>query len=376
MMEAVRRARLANTLAVGNRGEIRIKRPDGCEVLVYGTYVTGPAYQFTKRAYKEHLQRDPPGWLDTVDVITARWALEFAMECEATLPAEPPTPLLPLHAQAEDYPFPNPGAWSDDAPPNGWRAGRGKRRLVLNIPHASTYIPEWLRPSLLLDDKTLAAEQLKLTDWLTDDLFPVTAYEAERVVAPVSRLLVDIERLANDGEESMARLGMGAIYTRTSDGAKLRHAPGEAERRDLMQTFYWPCHDALTYAVGRVRQAFGKAIIVDCHSFSSRPLPHEPDQAAHRPDICIGTVKQTSGNAIHAIKAVAEEHGLSWAEDTPFAGVLVPSVFVGDAQVDAVMIEVNRRLYLDEATGRPGPGYASTKRIIAQMLRRIATTVN
>lgn len=375
MNEAVRRARLAHILAAGFPGNIRVRRPDGGEARVYGTYISGMHYQFTKRHYRERLQANPPWWLDSLDVLTARWALELAMESETALPAIRPTPLLPLHATADDYPFPNPTAWADDAPPSGWRAGQGKRRLVLNIPHASTHIPEWLRPGFLVDDTTLAAEQLKLTDWLTDDLFPVTAHEAERIVAPVSRLLVDTERYAVDTDESMARLGMSAIYTRTCNGMKLRDAPGEAERRDLMQTYYWPHHDALTYAVGRVRQAFGKAIIVDCHSFSSRPLPHEPDQGERRPDICIGTMKQTSGNAIHAIKAVAEEHGLTHAEDTPFAGVVVPSVFVGDAQVDAVMIKVNRQLYLDEATGQPGPGYAATKRILAQMLRRIATTV-
>jgi N-formylglutamate amidohydrolase len=376
MKEELRRAKLAHILSAGFPGTLRVWRPGGGEVRVYGTYISGMGYQFTKRDYRERLLANPPRWLDTLDVLTARWALEWAMERETVLPAAPPTPLLPLHANADDYFFPNPDAWADDAPPNGWRAGQGQRRLVLNIPHASTHIPEWLRPILLLDDAALAAEHLKMTDWFTDDLFAVTAHEAERVVAPVSRLLVDTERFAVDADESMARLGMGAIYTRTADGMKLRDAPGEAERRDLMEAYYWAHHNELTYAVGRVRQAFGKAIIVDCHSFSNRPLPHEPDQGERRPDICIGTTKQTSGNAIYAIKAVANEHGLTFAEDTPFAGVVVPSVFVGDPKVDAVMIEVNRRLYLDEATGQPNAGYAATKRILAQMLRRIANAVN
>jgi len=45
----------------------------------------------------------------------------------------------------------------------------------------------------------------------------------------VSRLVVDPERLPDDASESMSAKGMGAVYTRTSDGAPLRSQGFSAE---------------------------------------------------------------------------------------------------------------------------------------------------
>jgi N-formylglutamate amidohydrolase len=79
----------------------------------------------------------------------------------------------------------------------------------------------------------------------------------------------------------------------------------------------------------------------------------KPDQASHRADICIGT------DAFHtclpirdAMVATAEEEGYSVSVDAPFAGALVPlSSYRKDRRILSVMIEVNRRLYMDEHSG-------------------------
>jgi hypothetical protein len=33
---------------------------------------------------------------------------------------------------------------------------------------------------------------------------------------------------------------------------------------------------------------FDRCLVIDVHSFSSMPLPHEPDQTVPRPELCIG----------------------------------------------------------------------------------------
>jgi len=51
--------------------------------------------------------------------------------------------------------------------------------------------------------------------------------------------------------------------------------------------------------------------------------------------------------------------GFRVAVDTPFAGALVPARhYLRDPRVQSVMVEVNRRLYLDEATGLPAEDFA------------------
>jgi N-formylglutamate amidohydrolase len=54
-----------------------------------------------------------------------------------------------------------------------------------------------------------------------------------------------------------------------------------------METYYYPHHEKLAAAVESCINAFGYCLI-DVHSFSSTPLPHEGDQSTKRAEICIG----------------------------------------------------------------------------------------
>ena len=59
------------------------------------------------------------------------------------------------------------------------------------------------------------------------------------LVNRVSRLVVDPERFPDDADEPMARVGMGAVYTRTHDGRPLRSADAD-ERTRLLAAYFEP----------------------------------------------------------------------------------------------------------------------------------------
>ncbi|MGE5800124.1 MAG: N-formylglutamate amidohydrolase, partial [Syntrophaceae bacterium] len=123
----------------------------------------------------------------------------------------------------------------------------------------------------MLDDNALEEELARVADAFTDELF---AYpDACRVVFEVSRLVVDVERFSRDRDEPMSRVGQGMIYTRTCLGAPLRRELSEEERRFLKSEYYVRHHELLRRAVRDELLAGGKALIVDCHSYPSRPLP-------------------------------------------------------------------------------------------------------
>ena len=74
----------------------------------------------------------------------------------------------------------------------------------------------------MLDDPALEVELVRMTDWHTDRLFGWTAdIGATRFVNGRSRLVVDPERFEDDALESMAQVGQGAVYTRTTDGRRV-----------------------------------------------------------------------------------------------------------------------------------------------------------
>jgi N-formylglutamate amidohydrolase len=228
--------------------------------------------------------------------------------------------------------------------------------LLIHVPHASKLIPAEERNALLPDDASLSRELLRMTDAWTDRLVESLRLPATRLVVPVSRLVVDVERLADDAHEPMAAKGMGAVYTRLSTGEALR-CPDPVERARLMAKWYYPHHAKLTRLVDDALAAEGRCLIVDVHSFPSRPLPHEADQDPERPEICIGTDPHHSPfwDDEDAL-ATCAQHGFHALLNRPYAGSIVPvKHWKSTSQVRSFMVEVRRDLYMSETRARRCP---------------------
>ena len=248
--------------------------------------------------------------------------------------------------------------------------------LVGNIPHSSTYIEPTVRPAIVLNESQLQEELIKMTDWYTDELFTeIVAMGGVCVKANHSRLVLDTERYEDDSKEVMARRGMGVIYTTTSGNETLR-APLDAEVREVyLQEIYRPYHAVLEECALDCVQKFGKCLIIDCHSFPSKPLPYEIDQNLKRPEICIGTDRYHTPPALTA--AAVEwciEMGVSVEVDRPFSGSMVPSGFYTDTRVSSLMIEVRRDLYSDEATAERSARFLECQALVSELVRQIVNT--
>jgi N-formylglutamate deformylase len=251
-------------------------------------------------------------------------------------------------------------------------AGRGPRAVV-HIPHSSTVVPDDVRATFMLSEAGLERELLRLTDRYTDELFATDPEITVPVVFGVSRLVVDPERFTDDALEPMAARGMGVVYLATTDGAPLRRAVSGSQRAELLARFYEPHHAGLEAATQEVLEATGSCLIIDAHSFPNDPLRCDLSQERPRPEICIGTDPFHTPARLRA-DAVAEfaAHGLDVAVDRPYTGAIVPARWYRrDDRVSALMIEVNRRLYMDEATGEKGAGFPQTMAVVQSVLRSL-----
>ncbi len=219
--------------------------------------------------------------------------------------------------------------------------------LILNIPHSSALIPEEYRKIFLV--RNPEKELRVMTDWYTDELFGFE--DAFIIKASVSRLIVDTERFPDDEDEPMAKVGMGAVYTHSSKGEKLKDTD-DKHRAEVMERYYYPYHRKLEDAVSQSLERHHSAMIIDCHSFSSVPLPHESDRKYPRPDVCIGTDSFHTNDALAGfIYDFFSDRGYRTDFNTPFSGTIVPLRYYGkDSSVQSVMIEINRSIYMDEMT--------------------------
>ena len=245
--------------------------------------------------------------------------------------------------------------------------------IVLHIPHASKEIPKGVRSTFLPCDEKIERELLLMTDAWTDEIVARIAFDVTSVIFPVSRLVVDPERFSDDAVEPMAARGMGAVYTKLSTGEPLR-VLSHAERRELMATYYNPHHAMLEKAVAAALSQFDDCLIIDIHSFSSTPLPHELDQSIGRPEICIGFDPFHSPfNETSDLKQVCGEHGFRSALNRPFSGSIVPSAYWNiDARVRSFMIEIRRDMYMEEATGLKRVDFPVISRRVCSLVEELA----
>ena len=247
---------------------------------------------------------------------------------------------------------------------------------VVHIPHASQVIPQDVVGSFVVSPEAMRAELLLMTDHFTDELFYLPSELAATVVFPISRLVVDPERFVDDAREPMAARGMGVIYTRTSHGVPLRTDLSTSAREELLSRYYRPHHRQLSQAIADAVREHGGCLVIDGHSFASRPLPHEYDQRDHRPDICIGTDDfHTPGWLADLAATLFREQGFTVEMNRPFAGTIVPEPYYQrDRSVLSVMIEINRARYMLEDVGERRRDfqafYTSIRKALSQLTQK------
>ncbi|HWR22446.1 MAG TPA: N-formylglutamate amidohydrolase [Feifaniaceae bacterium] len=243
--------------------------------------------------------------------------------------------------------------------------------VVLHIPHGSVLIPPEDRKGILLNDAELFHELCVKTDAFTGELF-LDAEFPVRVVAPVSRLVCDVERFRDDKNEPGAKRGEGAVYIRTYGGKPLR-AYNADERERILRAYYDPHHRRLAEAVETALKRYGRCTIVDCHSFHSK-RPIRLKCLFKRPDICIGTDSfHTPGSLRDTMLEAARKEGMYARTNTPYSGSITPIAhYRRDGRVKSVMVEVNRRLYMDELTMQKNGGFERMREVCRALLRAAA----
>ena len=198
--------------------------------------------------------------------------------------------------------------------------------IVLNIPHASVGglgIARWDNKVALLN------EVRRWTDWYTDLLFiPDKREGIQTLVSDYSRFVVDVERLVND---PLGKKGQGIVYKEFNGLHRTFEGSEEIEM----------FHYHAKY-IRELRLMLDEhSLLIDCHSF-----PSDLSEV----DICIGVNDDWSRPTdfvIELVKMAFEKHGYKVGINTPYANALAPET---GYVYNSIMIEVNKRLYLNEKT--------------------------
>ena len=110
-------------------------------------------------------------------------------------------------------------------------------------------------------------------------------------------------------------------------------------------------------------------------------MPHEAIEGAvsgrqRRPDVVIGDRfgAAAAPELVDRIEAAFVAAGLTVARNTPFAGAYTAQHYGRPSRRQhAVQIELDRALYMDEATIRPSPGFGAFRRTLMGVAAEIVS---
>ncbi len=259
--------------------------------------------------------------------------------------------------------------------------------LVFASPHSGTLQPQDLQPAPGLSTASLRSAEDALVDRL---IASGPARGAATLVAGVTRTYVDLNRdpseldrlLISDvppgGTTARTAAGFGVIPRRTGDGADLYDRVltlAEAERR--LAAVHVPYHAALDALMQAAMTRHGVAVLIDWHSMPARAAGGRaaggPGPGVRGLDVVLGDRHGASCDArlTRRLRALFEAAGWRVGLNQPYAGGYSTQRWGRpQAGFQAVQIELNRDLYLDETTLAPNEGYA---RCQATLDRVIAT---
>ncbi len=215
-------------------------------------------------------------------------------------------------------------------------------KIVLHIPHAAI---GGLNDTCYSDRRGLFEWVRAYTDWFTDYLFDQHMPCVVSVQSIFSRFVVDCERLVNDPLE---KEGRGILYTRLGN---MTRTISDDERTRLM-AYYTQHHDRLR------NELKPGCLLIDCHSF-----PNSDGDV----DICIGYNEDWSkpdDETLRLVKEHFEKAGYKVRFNNPYSNSVSPKTTFA---YPSLMIEVNKRCYMDEYMMRLTDGSDKLRKTINEL---------
>lgn len=234
--------------------------------------------------------------------------------------------------------------------------------VVFNSPHSGRHYSAEFQELSRLDLHNLRRSE----DCFVDELFEAaSALGAPLMKAHFPRAWLDLNREPFELDPTMFRDplpshvnagsvrvagGLGTIPRIVSEGENIytgKLAWTDAE--DRIANFYMPYHEALRTLMAGTYRKFQTAILVDCHSMPSVAGL----SGSGRPDIVLGDRHGTSCApwVTRQLEEQLRAHGLKVSRNRPYAGGFITQKFGRPREgVHAIQIEINRSLYMNEAT--------------------------
>ncbi|MES2941899.1 MAG: N-formylglutamate amidohydrolase [Pseudomonadota bacterium] len=273
-----------------------------------------------------------------------------------------------------------------------FRSLPGSSPLILDSPHSGTDYPEDFLfacdlPSLRSAEDTHVEKLYDFAPalgahWI-EAFFPRSYLDANRNITEVDVTLFDApwpEAVETDAKVmSKVRLGKGLIWRTTDEGVPIYGRKlTVAEVQARIQNCWKPYHDAVAAAIDAAHAQHGYSIHVNCHSMPAVASSNATDfPGEEHADFVVGD--REASTASPALSKLICDHlgslGYKVAYNHPYKGVeLVRRHSKPEAHRHSIQLEINRKLYMNEATFELNDGYEPLKTSLRSLLELLKKT--
>jgi N-formylglutamate deformylase len=257
--------------------------------------------------------------------------------------------------------------------------------LVLDSPHSGTHYPadfDHLPPRSVVrkaEDthvEALFASAPAAGATLIEALFPRAYIDPNRHVSDLDPAVIDEPWPGSLAPSRKTELGIGLVWRLAQGGQPMyarRLSVAEVERRIAL--CYEPYHAALADALERRHARFGAVWHLNCHSMPAVGDIMSDDPGRARADFVLGDREGTTCERAFTsfVARTLADMGYDIAINDPYKGVEIVRKHGRPAERrHSLQIEVNRRLYMDEATLERTSGFASLQADLARLLEALA----
>jgi len=244
----------------------------------------------------------------------------------------------------------------------------GRTALVLDSPHSGTHYPADFRPALPMAalrsaedthvEKLYAFASGMGVGWV-EAHFPRSYLDANRDVTELDESLLDAPWpgpvTADPVVLQKVRLGKGLIWKCTDDGLPIYDRQlTVAEVQARIDQCWRPYHAAVAAEIDAAHARHGYSVHINCHSMPAVAASHATlHPGLHHADFVVGDRDGSTADPrlSQALCAWLRARGYSAEYNHPYKGVELVRRYGDPAhQRHSIQLEINRKLYMDEAS--------------------------
>ncbi|MEY3666444.1 MAG: hypothetical protein RLZZ153_2626 [Pseudomonadota bacterium] len=268
------------------------------------------------------------------------------------------------------------------------RVVEGNSHVVFDSPHSGVFYPDDFQPacdlSLLRQAEDTHVEKIfdfapRMGIGWVEAVFPRSYIDVNRAPSEIDTDMLDgpwPDVLGIAAPSGKVRLGKGLVWRCLDDGTPIyRRRLSTREVENRIQVCWYPYHEALSKLIQAAHQRHRFVIHINCHSMPSKAGPMSTDfPGISHPDFVLGDRDGTTASSelTRRMSEHLRNYGFSVGVNHPYKGVeIVRRCGQPRRGVHSIQLEINRALYMNEATLEMHQGASGLKEVLRVMAKQL-----